>query len=96
MKFTEEDPDGHPYHSLAYGDPDGPDGEVLFVDYLRMDPPLDGDEYVARFKMHGMQVVIPRTILMTAIYEGWNYTFSSHKFICDHEHQLYEPPEMGP
>jgi len=91
MNFIEEDASGHPYHSLAYGDQDGPEDAVLFVDFFRMDPPVGGDHYGAIFKMFDKQVVVPESILKMAISQGWNYKSRPHKFTCDHKHELYDP-----
>jgi hypothetical protein len=91
--FSEEDPNGHPYHSLAYGDPDGPEEEVMMVDFYRMNPPIDGDTYAIKFQMHGVRVVVPRSIILEALNYGWNYEFSDQEFFCDHKHELYQPEE---
>ena len=96
MNFIEEDPNGHPYHSLAYGDEDGPEDAVLFVDFFRMDPPVGGDHYGAVFKMFGKQVVVPESILKLATSEGWNYKSKPHMFNCEHKHDLMDPNDDPP
>jgi len=96
MNFIEEDPSGHPYHSLAYGDKDGPEDAVLFVDFFRMDPPVGDDHYGAIFKMFGKQVVVPESILKMAMSEGWNYKSRPHKFTCEHKHDLMDPNDDPP
>ena len=94
--IIEEDVSGHPYHSLAYGDPDGPEDAVLFVDFFRMDPPVDGDHFGAIFKMFGVQVVVPESLLKLAMAEGWNYKSMPHMFNCDHKHELMNPNDDPP
>ena len=95
QEFTQEDHKGHPYHSLAYGDQDGPEDSVLFVDFFRMDPLVYGDEYGVAFKLLGHQVIVPESILKMVLSEGWNYKSNPQKFDCDQKHELINPDETA-
>ena len=86
-KFS--DRDGHVYHGLTFGDPDGSEDDHLEILFSRIDPPVNGDdshEILIKFPANRESVVLPRRFLVMMLTDGWNGELSGRDLSCDGDH----------